>query len=101
MKGIARQLAISETQLINKGMENMHIMCVGLVSWKRPFISSSNDVHSHCVPFDHIWQLAMANLAQNRQPADQITEPPGCTAITIKMAWCGAIVGSAQSARGF
>ena len=30
MKGIARQLAISETQLINKGMENMHIMCVGV-----------------------------------------------------------------------
>jgi hypothetical protein len=28
MKGIARQLAISETQLINKGMENMHIMCI-------------------------------------------------------------------------
>jgi hypothetical protein len=53
------------------------------------------------MPFDHIWQLAVANLAQNRQPADQITEPPGCTAITIKMAWCGAIVGSAQSARGF
>jgi len=28
MKGITRQLATSETQLINKGMENMHIMCV-------------------------------------------------------------------------
>jgi hypothetical protein len=53
------------------------------------------------MPFDHIWQLAVANLAQNRQLADQITEPPGCTAITIKMAWCGAFVGSAQSARGF
>ena len=28
MTGIARQLAISETQLINKGIENMRIMCV-------------------------------------------------------------------------
>jgi len=53
------------------------------------------------MPFDHIWQLAMANLAQNRQLADQITEPPGCTAITIKMAWCGTFVGLAQLAHGF
>jgi hypothetical protein len=30
MKGIARQLAISETQLINKGMENMDVMCIGV-----------------------------------------------------------------------
>src|SRR6266436_5179394 len=98
MKGIARQLAISETQLINKGMENMHIMCVGVGVMEETLYQ---DVHSPCVPFDHIWQLAVANLAQNRQLADQITKPPGCTAITIKMAWCGAFVSSAQSARGF
>jgi len=53
-------------------MENMHIMCVVVGVMETLY----QDVHIASTvpacPFDHIWQLAVANLAQNRQLADQI-----------------------------
>ena len=102
MTGIARQLAISETQLINKGIENMRIMCVEvgvmeetLYRWWCLCISDdmTKDTRCQCAFWPY---LAVSRGSHGSKPpaSRSSNRTTGCTAITIKMVWCGAFVGS-------